>query len=94
MRHVSKDAMDRDIALTAMKQIGIALRYAKDSLRADKNACTTALRYDSSAIEFVPECIQTDRDVCAASRPNAFTSAMVSPSLHAIDAVVLHVPSR
>ena len=63
LRHAAEHANDPEVVLAAVSQNGLALAYASDSLRDDKQTVLAAVEENRNAVQYASETMQNDIDV-------------------------------
>ena len=59
---------DKSFVLEAVKQDGLALEYADESLKKNKSIVLEALKLDGYALKFADESLQKDPDIIKAAK--------------------------
>ena len=59
---------DKSFVLEAVKQDGLALEYADESLQKDKSIVLEAVKQDGVALEYADESLQKDPDIIKAAK--------------------------
>ena len=58
-----KDNKDRDEVMVAVKEDGLALEHADESLQKDKEIVMAAVKQDGRALYFAEESLQKDKEI-------------------------------
>ena len=76
---------DREVALAAVQQRGLALEYASPELRADREVVLAAVQQEGWALKYASPELRSDREVVlAAVQQNGRALYLASPELQAV----------